>query len=248
MTTSTPARPRSKSRATRAAAENRANLTVVPDPPADPQPAPAPVPDPLVKLKLALGTGHTDTPPDSVTSRAAQAATTDAAKSPQAKPNAAAAKMLAQAQGKTSGGVTVRPPKQPKAAKAAKAPKATGKAPDAKATFTGTDRYVGTVTVMVAGEQPGSVVPKVHVCPHEARNGHITDTAALSCAAKMAGNYTAGVAGSRTRGEPRYWGQYQADAEGSQPVGCGCRFGHRSKDSAVTCAKAQAAAAGLTCA
>lgn len=249
--TSTPpqARPRSKSRASRAAdklAGDRPNLTVVPDPEPAPAPAPAPLPDPLAKLTAALGTGQGL--PDSVTQRAAEGATGRSASgentnpdgtkkgTPQAKANAAAARLLRDAEAKA--GIPARTGGQKRPA--AKAPKVAGRAPDATVTFTRVNRYVGTVIMPVADGDP-----VVHVCPHEDRNGHISQDAALSCAGKLARNYAGGTAGTRPRQEPRYWGSYQASAEGSEPVRCSCSFGHRTQESATECARRHAHAAGL---
>jgi hypothetical protein len=235
------ARPRGKSRTGRAAgraAQDGAKLTAVPDPGPVPAPAPAPAADPLAKLGKALGLGQPARPaapaqPDLPASVIARAA----APGGSAKP----------ATGTRTGPGKAKPGPQPKPATApkpvrprtVKTPKPAGPA-NAKATYTTVDRYIGTVTVAV----PGSGEPKVYLCEHGARNGHITEGPAVTCATRLLRNHAGGTAGTQTR--PRYWGRYQADAAGSEPAGCGCRFGHKHAEHAVACAKTQAAAAGLT--
>lgn len=254
--TSTPAaRPRSKSRTSRAterAAADRAKLTVVPDPPADPEPAqaaPPPKLDPLAKLGKALGQPAAQARPvvvpdlpASVTQRAAAAAKTTPEGSGTAAAQRLSAAIVAGQKASLPKPKTQTAPKPARTPKV-KAPKVTGPA-DAKATYKTVERFNGLVTVTAPGQDP-----KVHQCEHAARNGHITIGAATACAARLTRNYKAPdggqvTVGTETRG--RYWGVYQADAPGSAAVECGCRFGHKHTESAVACAKTRAAAAGLT--
>jgi hypothetical protein len=245
--TDTPARV-SKSRASRGAARaaaGPAKLTVVPDP------APSPA-DIAAKLGKVLGAAPSQAAPataglpDSVIKRAAQAGGTSRVTGEPA------------GQGGAKKGTTPRPvvvkaattktPKTPKA-KTVKV-KAAGPV-TAAATAVTVDRYNGTVTVTTpaAGKTPAS--EKVHGCEHSARNGHITLAAANACAGRLLRNYTAPDGGTVTAGlqvRPRYWGQYQGTAEGSEPVRCTCKFGHRASESAVACAQREAALVGLVAA
>jgi hypothetical protein len=244
--TDTPARP-GKSRASTGAARaatDQPKLTVVPDP------APSPA-DIAAKLGKVLGAAPVQAAPapsglpDSVIKRAAQAGGTSRVTGEPA------------GQHGTKKGTTPRPvvvkatqstaktPKTPKA----KTPKVKVAGPvTAAATAVTVDRYNGTVTVTTpaAGKTPAS--EKVHGCEHSARNGHITLAAANACAGRLLRNYTAPDGGTVTAGiqvRPRYWGAYQGTAEGSVQITCDCRFGHKTADAAVACAKTHAAAAGL---
>ena len=102
------------------------------------------------------------------------------------------------------------------------------------------DRYAGTVTATGLDEQTN-----VYRCEHDygfGKNGHIDPAAAEACAKRMLRNHQ-GTVGVVTF--DRFNGAYTAKADGAKQVLCGCRYGHREQDQAVTCAKGKAAAAGL---
>lgn len=104
------------------------------------------------------------------------------------------------------------------------------------------DRYIGTVTIAILGEG-GTADEAVIDCAHAAKNGHITQEAAQSCANKLLGAHVGGTTGTRVR--DRYNGAYTPKAGGARAL-CGCRFGHKTEDAAISCARDQAARAGLS--
>jgi hypothetical protein len=250
MTTPTAAkpRPRAKSRATRAAekATDRPNLTIVPDPQPEPAPEPAkPAGIDAITARLAsLNIGQPDPPPASVVNRAAQAAQSPPRPAENLNPNGTkkgTPKAKADAAAARAQATQAVKDKTTRTRQARVTSKVSGLPVNATATYVAVDRFIGTVTVAVEGSDP-----QVHDCEHGSRNGHITQSPALTCANRLLRNYADGVPGTRTR--PRYWGAYQANAEGSEPVMCPCKFGHREQDAAIACAKVQAAQAGLNAA
>lgn len=259
MTVTQDAPPRArKSRAGRAAekaAADRPDLKVVPDPEPEAQPSAID----LISARLAQTLGQPADLPRTVVERAnggsagvpATGENLNEDGTRKGTPQAKAAHAQAKAAQGAAATVQVRTARQKRAA----APKVgqPAKDPDATVQAVPFDRHVGVIQVTTTVKKPRK--PPVEEttilarCEHATRNGHITRDAAEKCIKpRLAafGDTPDAVVGVAVH--DRFTGQYTAMAEGSQPVQCPCKFGHKTAESAVACAKQEASRAGLTAA
>jgi hypothetical protein len=225
---------------------------------AKPAPAPA-VADPVaaVTARLAGALAPDRDLPASVVQRSAAAAQTaritvgenmNQDGTPKGTPAAKATAAAAKASVKAAVKETTVAASQRRAA-APKAPKEPGKTPDATATAVAFDRHIGVIQVMTVTGRGASrkEVPDILArCEHAAKNGHLTVEAAVKCIAgrlKDFADQPAATVGVTLH--DRFTGQYQPIAEGADPQDCGCKFGHKTRESAIACARTQASRAGL---